>query len=108
MPVSAKGFAIAGGLTSIGVNGLRARAFGAQRQLADNVSDIISCADTRRGSLFYQRFDCQLEAKSEIAEATMEERCLASDDVLCVPPIDDFDKTAANINKRTYRAYERQ
>ena len=100
---AAKGFAIAGGLTSIGVNGLRARAYGAQTQMPDNVSDIISCADTRRGSLFYQRFDCQLEAKSEIAEATMEElMSLASDDVLCVPPIDDFDKTAANINQNVH------
>ena len=94
---AAKGFAIAGGLTSIGVNGLRARAYAASTHLSAQSGNIISCADTRRGSLFYQTFDNTLAPLSEIAEASLDELVANSGDgVLCLPPIDGLEEMLVN------------
>lgn len=68
---AAKGFVLAGGLVGVGVNGLRARAFAAQDQGIKGT--IISCADTRRGSYFAQRYNADYEAQETITDVTLAE-----------------------------------
>ena len=68
---AAKGFVLAGGLVGIGINGLRARAFAAQDHGIKGT--IISCADTRRGSYFTQKYNDDYEAQETITDVTLAE-----------------------------------
>ena len=91
---AAKGFALAGDLPSCGVHGLRARAYRAWQMTADRLPDItsvIATADTRRGVLFWQRYDADLNPLSDIQEASREVLCdrvqSESGTFLALPPL---------------------
>ena len=75
---AAKGFALAGDLPACGVHGLRARAYRAWQMTADQlpeITSVIATADTRRGVLFWQRYDADLNPLSDIQEASREALC---------------------------------
>ena len=72
---AAKGFVLAGALCPIGVHGLRARAFAAVQNGTCETGTIISLADTRRGSYFYQSYDTAYQPLDEIKEAELSDIC---------------------------------
>ena len=91
---AATGFALAGGITAIGVNGLRARALAAREELAETSSSstsYLACADTRRGVLFTQSFDSNLTAQSGITEDELSDIIMAHDKkTICLPPLEEM------------------
>ena len=91
---AATGFALAGGITAIGVNGLRARALAAQEAHADKSSlsnSYLACADTRRGVLFTQSFDADLNAESAITEHELSDITSHQNDmIICLPPLEEM------------------
>ncbi|MGC6516980.1 MAG: tRNA (adenosine(37)-N6)-threonylcarbamoyltransferase complex dimerization subunit type 1 TsaB [Candidatus Puniceispirillaceae bacterium] len=94
---AATGFALAGGLPSVGINGLAARAFAARQMLHQTntpFDHIISLCDTRRGVYFAQIYDRQLNPVSDITEADMTKASAMADTTkgitfLAVPPFED-------------------
>ena len=74
---AAKGFVLAGDIEGHGVNGLRARAFAAQKAQKEAGNHmpavIIAAADTRRGPYFWQAFDKDLNPLGDIHESQADE-----------------------------------
>lgn len=91
---AATGFALAGQLTAIGVNGLRARALAARdanHGAASSPDSFLACADTRRGVLFSQSFDSDLEAQSDITEHDIQDIIKQHQAIrVCLPPIEEM------------------
>lgn len=91
---AATGFALAGQLTAIGVNGLRARALAARdanHGAASLPDSFLACADTRRGVLFSQSFDSDLEAQSDITEHDIQDIIKQHQAIrVCLPPIEEM------------------
>lgn len=105
---AATGFALAGQITAIGVNGLRARAFAAREAESISPSSTVSflaCADTRRGVLFAQSFDSHLQAQSDITEHDISDILAHHPSMrVCLPALDEMPTLPEGVDVITMTA----